>query len=82
MKHYSFLRDFWLFFQNIPKLFGHAAHNGSNYLGGHCFVSLMLCLPVWKKDRAVCQSVPLGYRMWTKGTSKPELATDMVSFLS
>lgn len=33
------------------KLFDHAAHNGSNYLNGHCFVSLMLCVPVWNHDK-------------------------------
>ena len=27
-------------FDNVSKLFDHAAHNGSNYLNGHCFVSL------------------------------------------
>ena len=65
-------------FENVSKLFDHAAHNGSNYLNGHCFVSLMLCVPVWKKNRIVYQSVPLGYRMWTKEVSKLELAADMV----
>ena len=34
-------------FENVSKLFDHAAHNGSNYLNGHCFVSVMLCVPVW-----------------------------------
>ena len=53
-------------FEDVSKLFDHAAHNGSNYLNGHCFVSLMLCVPVWKENRIVYQSVPLGYRMWTK----------------
>ena len=32
-------------FENVSKLFDHAAHNGSNYLNGHCFVSVMLCVP-------------------------------------
>ncbi len=64
--------------ENVSKLFDHAAHNGSNYLDGHCFVSLMLCVPVWKKGRVVYQAVPLGYRMWTKETSKLGLAADMV----
>ena len=31
-------------FENVSKLFDHAAHNGSNYLNGHCFVSVMLCV--------------------------------------
>ena len=65
-------------FEHVSKLFDHAAHNGSNYLNGHCFVSLMLCVPVWKKNRIVYLSVPLGYRMWTKEVSKLELAADMV----
>lgn len=31
-------------FENVSKRFDHAAHNGSNYLNGHCFVSVMfLC---------------------------------------
>ncbi len=33
-------------FEDVSKLFDHAAHNDSNYLNGHCFVSLMLCVPV------------------------------------
>lgn len=65
-------------FDNVSKLFDHAAHNGSNYLNGHCFVSLMLCVPVWKKQRIVYLAVPLGYRMWTRETSKLELAASMV----
>lgn len=65
-------------FENVSKLFDHAAHNGSNYLNGHCFVSLMLCVPVLKKNKIVYQSIPLGYRMWTKEVSKLELAADMV----
>lgn len=65
-------------FENVSKLFDHAAHNGSNYLNGHCFVSLMLCVPVWRKQRIVYLAVPLGYRMWKKEISKLELAANMV----
>lgn len=65
-------------FECASKLFGHASHNGSNYLNGHCFVSLMLCVPVWKKNRIIYQSVPLGYCMWTKEVSKLELAAGMI----
>lgn len=69
-------------FENVSKLFDHAAHNGSNYLNGHCFVSVMLCVPVWNKRR-VRQSIsylaiPLGYRMWQKKETKLELAASMV----
>ncbi len=66
-------------FGDISKLFDHAAHNGSNYLNGHCFVSVMLCIPVWNKNRISCLSIPLGYRMWRKEKgSKLELAASMV----
>lgn len=65
-------------FENISKLFDHAAHNGSNYLNGHCFVSLMLCIPVWNHDKISYLAVPLGYRMWQKKESKLELAASMV----
>ena len=65
-------------FENVSALFDHAAHNGSNYLNGHCFVSVMLCVPVWKEDRIHYLSVPLGYRMWQKKKSKLELAVSMI----
>ena len=65
-------------FEHVSKLFDHAAHNGSNYLDGHCFVSLMLCVPVWNKNRIHYLSVPLGYRMWQKKESKLELAASMI----
>lgn len=65
-------------FEDVSTLFDHAAHNGSNYLNGHCFVSLMLYVPVWRDRRIVYLSVPLGYRMWQKKESKPELAASMV----
>ena len=65
-------------FEDVSKLFDHAAHNGSNYLNGHCFVSLMLCVPVWNRNRISYLAVPLGYRMWQKKESKLELASAMV----
>lgn len=66
-------------FEDISKLFDHAAHNGSNYLNGHCFVSVMLCIPVWNRNKISYLSIPLGYRMWQKERgSKLELAASMV----
>ena len=65
-------------FEDVSKLFDHAAHNGSNYLNGHCFVSVMLCVPVWNKSKIHYLSVPLGYRMWQKKESKLELAASMI----
>ena len=65
-------------FEDVSKLFDHAAHNGSNYLNGHCFVSLMLCVPVWKDSRVTYLSVPLGYRIWQKKETKLQMAASMV----
>lgn len=65
-------------FEDVSKLFDHAAHNGSNYLNGHCFVSLMLCVPVWNGSKIVYLSIPLGYHMWQKEESKLKLAASMV----
>ena len=74
----TMVSKFGLKFENVSKLFDHAAHNGSNYLNGHCFVSLMLCIPVWNHDKISYLAVPLGYRMWQKKESKLELAASMV----
>ena len=62
-KHWlvDFINIFWfilklfLFRQQIPYFCWYylywAAHNGSNYLNGHCFVRVMLCVPVWNGDK-------------------------------
>lgn len=42
----TMMAKFGLKFQACSRLFDHAAHNGSNYLNGHCFVSIMLHVPV------------------------------------
>lgn len=69
-------------FEHVSKLFDHAVHNGSNYLNGHCFVSVMLCVPVWNHQKArpfiSYLAVPLGYCMWQKKETKLELAASMV----
>lgn len=65
-------------FESACKLFDHAAHNGSNYLNGHCFVSVVLCIPVWNKGRIHYLSGSLGYCMWQRKESKLELAASMV----
>jgi len=74
----TMVTKFGMKFENVSILFYHAAHNGSNYLNGHCFVSLMLCILVWNHDKISYLSVPLEYRMWHKTESKLELAASMV----
>ena len=66
-------------FENVSKLFDHSAHNGANFLNGHCFVSIMLCVPVIRNGKILYNAIPLGYKMWNKEKSKIELAAEMVS---
>ena len=65
-------------FENRAKLFDHAGHNGSNYLNGHCFVSIMMSIPVFDNGVIRYLSFPVGYRMWTKEKTKLAMAADMV----
>ena len=63
-------------FECWGKLYDHAAHNGSKYLNGHCFVSLMLSVPLKAAGEYV--SFPVGYRMYTIERSKLEIAAELV----
>ena len=65
-------------FEHSSKLFDHAAHNGSNYLNGHCMVSLLLSFPVLEGETMEYRSIPLGYRLWDKSKTKLALAAEMV----
>lgn len=60
------------------KLFDHAAHNGSNYLDGHCMVSILLSFPVLAGSSIRYLSVPLSCQLWDKKQTKLEMAADMV----
>ena len=70
-------------FEHVSILHDHAMHTGKPFVNGHAFVSLTLNVPTIKKHRSRTYisyaSVPLGYRLWTKGASKLEIAADMVS---
>lgn len=61
-------------FELRSRLFDHAAHNGSNYLDGHCMVSILLSFPVMNDGSIFYLSVPLGYRLWDKKQTKLEIA--------
>lgn len=65
-------------FELCSKLYDHAAHNGSNYLNGHCMVSILLSFPVWEKEKIRYLSIPLGYRLWDKENTKLEIAAALV----
>ena len=70
-------------FDFVSKLFDHAMHTGSTYVNGHCFVSLMLSIPVGKDTKDRCSGVrylhiPVVYRLWTKEKTKLEMAADAI----
>ncbi len=65
-------------FEYCSVLFDHAAHNGSSYLNGHCFVSLMIFVPMMENGVIQYLSIPVGYRMWTKEETKLKMAADLV----
>ena len=66
-------------FELCSKLYDHAAHNGSNYLNGHCMVSLLLSFPVYQDGKILYLSVPVGYRLWDKEKSKLALAAELAA---
>ena len=59
-------------FELCSRLFDHAAHNGCNYLNGHCMVNIMLSFPILTDDSIRYLSIPLGYWLWDKKQTKLE----------
>ena len=65
-------------FEAKERLFDHTAKNGSNYLNGHCFVSLLMMVPVMFYGTVKYVSVPIAHRMWTGEKTKLEIAAELV----
>ena len=66
-------------FELCSKLYDHAAHNDSNYLNGHCMVSLLLSFPVYQNGKILYLSVPVGYRLWDKEKSRLALTAKLAA---
>lgn len=66
-------------FEEYQVVFDHARHNGSNYLKGHCFVGLVISIPVTIQGCVRYVTIPLGYRLRAEQENKLELAADMVT---
>lgn len=60
------------------KHFDHTNKSGNAYLNGHCFVSLVINIPLSYKDKTKILSVPVGYRLYTKDKSKLQIASEMI----
>ena len=67
-------------FELRATLFDHNSKNGSSYLNGHCFVSLVIAIPVRYRGTLRYLKVPLIHKMWDKesGVTKLQMARDMV----
>ena len=75
----TMIEKFGKHFELCSQLYDHAAHNGSNYLHGHCMVSLLLSFPVYQNGKTLYLSVPVGYRLWDKEKSKLALAAELAT---
>ncbi|MFT9493717.1 IS701 family transposase [Anaerosolibacter sp.] len=58
--------------------FDHANKTGSSYLQGHCFVSLIINIPLSYQGKTRILSLPVGYRLYTKDKSKLQIASEMI----
>lgn len=67
-------------FDLLAILFDHTAKNGTSYLKGHCFVSLVLVIPVLGPNGPEYIRIPVCHRMWDpdKEESKLKMAHDMM----
>ena len=59
-------------------LFDHTNKNGTSYLDGHCFVSLVINIPLFWSGRIKYLSIPVGYRLYDRQQSKLEIAAALV----
>lgn len=60
------------------KLFDHAKKTGNKYLNGHCFVAMVINIPLYHREEVKYLSLPVGYRLYSKDQSKLEIAADMI----
>ena len=68
-------------FECRKNLFDHTSRNGCNYLKGHCFVGLILKIPVFFKSQNVYYlKVPIGYKL-KKEKNKLHIAAEMIQWV-
>ena len=60
-------------------LFDHSNKTGSSYLDGHCFVSLVVNIPLLHDGNIIRYlSLPVGYRLYDKEKSKLKIAAELI----
>lgn len=65
-------------FDCYSKLFDHTKHDGTSYLNGHCFVSLVISIPILFCGKLKYITLPVGYKLYDKSESKLEIAGKMI----
>lgn len=65
-------------FDCYAKLFDHTKHDGTCYLNGHCFVSLVISIPILFLGKIRYITLPVGYKLYDKSETKLEMAGKMI----
>lgn len=65
-------------FDCYGKLFDHTKHNGTSFLNGHCFVSLVISIPILFSGKIKYLTLPVGYRLYDRSETKLEIAGKMI----
>ncbi|SHJ69020.1 IS701 family transposase, partial [Clostridium magnum] len=65
-------------FDCYGKLFDHTKHDGTSFLNGHCFVSLVISIPILFCGKIKYLTLPVGYKLYDKSETKLEIAGKMI----
>jgi hypothetical protein len=65
-------------FDCYGKLFDHTKHDGTSFLNGHCFVSLVISIPILFCGKIKYITLPVGYKLYDKSETKLEIAGKMI----
>jgi hypothetical protein len=65
-------------FDCYAKLFDHTKHDGTCYLNGHCFVSLVISIPILFFGKIRYITLPVGYKLYDKSETKLKIAGKMI----
>ena len=69
---------FGTYFACYQTIFDHARHNGSNFLTGHCFVALTVCVPIVTAGELRYLNIPLRFRLRDENQNKLVIASEMI----
>lgn len=65
-------------FDCYTKLFDHSKKGKNKYMKGHCFVSVVLNIPLFHDGKVKYLSLPIGYRLYSGNQNKLEIASEMI----